>query len=311
VTKRPIAGFIVVAVALSVGLLGLPSQASGTSIVSQLFPNSVNHLEDNDWEFLAKGSGASLGPNIVEVGDFLVGMFQIQKLNDTASAGTFTPTQGSDTTFSAVFALRVASIDPHPIFGALLQVFTMAAPTDPEWVALADAYGLPSRTSSGTLALIYEDSSNPFVDPAAGSKTAALATATDGAFLWEVGFTGALGEFWSAVVPTTDITAIIGHDLAAFANFGAGVNVTHSALGAPTLGLHNFLNFPTSHQIQLKGTFEPLTGNAGNNFQAQTDTDVYIRPVPAPATLLLLGAGLSALGSLGYLSRRRKAGQTP
>lgn len=270
-------------------LLAIPASARAGSILSYLDPVGVTHMEDNDWEFIHGN-----GDNFLQSGEFLVGMLEIQRLNWTSSAFSFTPIAGTDSTLTGLFFLEVTSAtqdlsgDWHYSFGA---------PDAAEYAILAAAYGLPVRNSVDSLAIVYEDSSNPYVTPAAASKTLALDSASEGTPIWEFGIDGG---FWTATTDTNDITAINILE----SGFGASTDVTHYYPGSPQLDPINFL-FPLFFgDMQLRGGFEPLTGGAGVNFQAQTDTDFYIQaaPIPEPSTIALLGLGLM---SLGVLARRR------
>jgi hypothetical protein len=270
---------LTVTAAMLVIMLAIPATASATSILSQ-FDTSVTHLEDNDWEFI-QGDG----DNLLEIDEFLVGMVQIQKLNHTSSVYTFTPVAGVDTTLTGIFFLQVTATSL--VCDGTGCTYTFGAPDAAEYAALALAYGLPGRVDTDSVGIIFNDSSNPFVDPAAGSRTLALDTASDGTPVWEVGL-DIPTNFWTAVTNTNNITAI--NPLTS--GFGGSLNVTNYYAGAPQLTPHDFVGFGVLGDVQLIGKFEPLTGGAGANFQAQTDTDFYVQAVPEPSTICLLGLGL-------------------
>jgi len=281
---------LTVTAAMFVIMLAIPTNASASSIISHFDYPGITHLEDNDWEF----TFTSDQDTILEIGETLVGMIQIQKLNHVDDPGTFTPVNGVDTTLTGIFFIEVAT-KANPAPG--LYNFTFSAPDAAEYAALALALGLPARNSLDTVAFVYEDSTTPvYVDPAAAGINAALATAIDGKATWELGLMTGSTNMWSSRTDSDDITAITGFD------FFASLNVTYYYPGALGLLPHNFLIPALFGDVQLKGGFEPLTGGAGANFQAQTDTDFYLKAVPEPSTITLLGLGLI---SAAFLSRKR------
>jgi hypothetical protein len=258
---------------------------------------TITQLEDNDWESLKEVAGIGT-PNVVEVGEILYGMFEVTDVWD-ASPGTQGVQSRQADMFAGVFVLEVAQVLPPQVYvgGA---TFVMKPAPAAAWTGL----GLAAPVSANTLAVLYSDPDGPqnMVNPAAlGGVAGSLATATNGTKLWEAGFAGGGNdptEFWIGDASSQNIVNL--QNL----SYRASLNVTQAepVVAGILLGDHDLLNLGVLAQVQFTGAKENLSAG---NFQIRTDSDIYVRVVPEPATVAYLLFGAIAMG-FGALVRHKK-----
>ncbi len=147
---------------LIVGITALPTQAAF------IFPGVVNEWEDVDFEtfFDANHSGTA------DVGDFFAGMWQVSTVRNTATNATVN--DPNIITYTAIFLLKVVGNDVPGFDGGVARpVEYVFAPTgatedltllgggatDDPWAVLLGQ----TRSSTNTMAQIYEDSTPPAI----------------------------------------------------------------------------------------------------------------------------------------------------
>ena len=291
---------------LCLSVVALASTSANAGALSLLFPDSstVNLLEDQDWEYLVDSDEDGL----VSEGDYLVGMIYIQDVFDAEDLSK--NNTATDSTFSAVFVLEVTDVSD----ASGLKAFTFGAAGKDVWDTLEDAdgnnLGLSDPVDDETVGVVYDDSSDPFQDPGAGTILAdALDTATDGTLLWEWGFReGDATEFWNAIANTDDINSLF------ILQVYASLNQTHSYAAGDSIDFlkHNFQWDGVADSTNPLGlnVYSEIQGYGGlpsvdeGHFDIATDTDFYIVPTPEPGSLALLGLGLLAGG---IVIRRRRS----
>lgn len=300
---------------LMVGLLVGGGQSRSKAAL--LLPDGNTELEDDDFEALISEVGT---PNLkVEVGEFLVAIFQISKsstligpidttLNSTPTESLFTTYSPSTNTITGVTLLKVDSVT---VSGNTAS-YTFVAPTPTDWSSLTGLTGI----DPGVVAVAYDDppsAPNPHI-VSSPTIAAGIGSATEGTRMWEFGFTGAPGEFWSAtavdLAGTPDPTSITAIDILQF--FAALSVIDYN--GARSLDQHNILGdqdvggtnaglFTAPVHLQLQGNLQ--TGSAGV-FHLPTDSNMYVSfTIPEPGSLAMWAVLMVSGGLVGAVRRRR------
>jgi hypothetical protein len=260
---------------------------------------TVNIIEDNDFDELLDRDGDAT----VSDGDWIVGMFESQAVGPLGG-------QTADSRIKAVFLIELDNVvlaGGGATFDVVPVPFVDAgglAGFDDNW----ETFGL-ERTDDGTLYTIYNDPLN-LIDATEGATiNDALATATMGTKLFEVGYTGAGGaaagnEFQSGEVDDATIPPILASagDLDVLA--GLNVTVQFTSLGL-TPHQHLVAGFLGPTDVQLVSNFAPGQNPAGSHFDLATDSDIYINPVPLPPAVALCLAMFPGFGGLMAFWRRR------
>lgn len=308
--------------ALCLAVLCMCFADANAGALGQLYRNgqTVNELEDNDWEVLINYDDRTQGPGTVgytavdstlDENDYLMGMLYIQQIND-AVPGTATddPRQLTTATggFTGVFLVQVATKTEVVTPIGTQYFYTFQAAGTAAWSTLS-AY-LPTITDEGTLAVMFEDSDAfPFLDAEDTDVATSMGTAQNGTALWEFGFVGNPGEVWTASTSSDDVALISNGTIGGSNTFGAILNVTHDYM---TSGMellpHDYPNAGIFAQLHIdSGSISRVTTGPGAiGWEIETDADYYIKPTPEPGTFALLGLGLAACGVV-IRRRRNKA----
>jgi hypothetical protein len=284
--------------------------------VEKLFGGVVNEIEDQDYETLASGNGDF----VVEVGELVGGVIKFQLVRNTVTSAT-NDLQTSPDTFTAIFLIEVATSTGEGGLDGDTDTLTFIPAGQAAWDSVFGTGGSidlglgasPITIATGTMINVYEGISFSSADESTGGGVGASAATfvSGGTSLWEFGFTGAggtaaTGEFWSTRGEDADVASAV---LTTDPVNRFSLNLTNNPSGIP-LDVHNFLGtsgdafFTTAVQLQGKGGFQSA---AGTDWPLSTDTNVYIVPVPEPASLIAWTMLLS-IGSVVCLFRRRTRG---
>lgn len=276
---------------LALALAGTATQADA----AEIFAGVLNDGDITLAEHLYNSDGTLDQDNVADVGDLLVGVFSINKIQ--SGAGTWFASATDQLT--GVFVQQVAAVD---VIDANTSRLTLSNPGAlPLFTNVGGAGTYSIALPGGSMFAVYEDLGATVLNPLANTDTATqVATATDGSLFMALGLNGG-----------TDTTfGIVNY-------FGGGPFIVDGgAYGALSVVVNNTgYDFADVTEFTDQG---PLTGQVV--FTADFDTNTFGGPwsiygndptrflpresvIPEPASMLMLGMGM---GGIGLVNRRRK-----
>lgn len=303
---------MVLGLCLSFGYIG---QANAVPEVPWGISQGVNFVSDNSAEYLLNwdGSGTTWsdyttddGDTDLEVGDLLRGMFVV----DQISYGTTNEelkAQGIE--FTGVFEIEVASRTPATSL------------TGPDSGDSYDAYDYVFKPSSkfetefgtGAMIAMYVDDTldyNRLYSPEDANSFAneelTIDTAESSDLYWIFGFTNGTasdGEGWKAFGAPEDLLFFTEFGSQGGGSADLAVNLLSNYLG-PDLAREIESPFSTIDLVDFAATGgfigienQTTVMNLFDNFDGE------LKPIPEPATMLLLGSGLIGLAGFGRKKR--------
>lgn len=299
--------------------------AQATTIAETIYFNHLNQWSDNSAERIGVDHSVNGSPaGVLDVGDTLRGIFQIETLEDQ-SGGNPSINYGSAgvNELSGIFEVEVKAIqvvsDPNNSCGGVPSCTGGTHKLDgDERVNYVFGPNAAFQTQFGglsgtTMVVFFEDTTPDF--KRTGTVAQGEASATDGTKVIELGFSGDPDEFWISInTPSKP---------------GIAKNVPQgTGLGTFSFAVAFLFNSLFSHWLQVDSGCVILPGGcAGDGLvdvngsggvsgtkRSTTKYDIFDNvdlvfrpfiPVPEPATFGMLGVGLTGLGF--FLRRRQRA----
>lgn len=309
---------------LALASIGITSVANAGAL--SVLQNGANKLEDNAFESILDKNGT---PTILDAGDILYGVFEVQAVVNSAGTTALTKNTAS---FTGIFATQVNFVYSEYSIGTgkSTSIYTFGAVSDSDWNNLFGAGN--ARNNSSTLAIVFDDPASAPKDHVDNGTVlvpepiaTAIASVVDGTKIWEVGYSLAAipgntssppasllglntaGEYWQAQTEAIGTGNSTNITLITKLEFSAALNTLYYYPGAPTLNKHTNSPYAVGGPTdwQLHGTLD----TPSYNWQAAADTDFWLNanisvPEPSSGLIMLVTAGL--FGAVVYRRNQTK-----
>jgi hypothetical protein len=301
--------------------LGLSAKNVQAGAVSHFVGGIVNELEDDDFEIVIDNNQNG----VFDVGDLTLGVITIQAFN--APPGVFPSTYNpgaTDATITGLFLTEVKAVvtqsGDSPFDSVDHTIIYQGAVGVTGWSALT-GLTLPDPVDADTMFIAWDDVTSGALTTT-GSLQASIDSFVGTNKVYEFGFAdadddgkGDAGEFWLAHgdagidvigVSLTSIKNIMNLDL--LGTFDSAPDLLEHAFLAgdaalQAVALDSGVSFASAQQLQSQGS---ISGLSGGVWSFKTDTNSYVKPIPEPSSIVLMGIGIAGVGAMGYRRRSQK-----